>query len=365
MPHFHTVSMSARAPFHLPVRVLLVAFVAVLLLGGGIALAATRHGGASPRRSSPSRYHIDIQAIFDGRGNPALVANFSPNGGLATPRWLVCPPAHPAICGPARTDGQFLKAGPTPAGTVFEARASYRGKVYLARTATWLGTVRAVSPPTLTGRARYGATVTPHPGRWSGGWQPVPGYRPPPGDSTGGRGPSTDDLNVEACRTPTAARCVNLTPQGAVLPYGTRPPVIGAAITGRYLFAFDQRFAPDVAFAGGGYSPAAAVGVVDPGPTIARSAALGPIKGPPRPRVAILHHALIRRRRVLVARLRCSVRCHVLLDVSDRRLNATGHATVTGDALVGVPARALGRGRLKVEIYVGDGPPITGITHLR
>lgn len=42
--------------------------------------------------------------------------------------------------------------GPTPAGTVFEARSVYKGKVYTARTATWMGTVHATAAPRLTGR---------------------------------------------------------------------------------------------------------------------------------------------------------------------------------------------------------------------
>ena len=252
-----------RAPVSPADRRLIVvlALVAVLAVGGGIAAAATvrAHAPHAPRAphaphtptaplpsgtTSPApapKYGVDIAAGYDRAGDPALVANFDPNGGLATPRWSICPPAHPAACRRSGGDSQFLQPGPTPVGTVFEARATYRGRTYVARTVQWLGALHAVDPPQVTGRARYGARVTAGAGTWAGGWKAIPGYRfPLTSIGSGGREPDYNVLSLEACRTATGRDCVNLSPQGTTRAFGAAPP-LGAAITGDYLFAFDQR----------------------------------------------------------------------------------------------------------------------------
>jgi hypothetical protein len=342
-----------------------VAITAILSLCAGAALAATRLASSSPDRSDGPNYTIDIQAVFDGRGNPVLVANFSPNGALAKPRWSVCPPADPSTCTPAASDGQFLNAGPTPAGTIFEARASYKSKVYVARSATWLGTVHATSSPRLIGAAKYGARVTPQAGSWAGGWQPVPGYRPPAGGDSGGRGPSFDALSVEACRSPGVRHCVNLTAQGTTNPNAGPSPRIGAAVTGWHLYAFDEREPPDLAIAGVGYSNAAEIPVDKPGITIAHSAAAGPVTGPPSPQVSILHRWIDRRGQALVARVHCVVPCHVRLEAFGKTAAPAIQTTLTGERLLGVPRRRLSGGTVKVSLYVGDGPEVNGRTRIR
>ena len=248
-------------------------------------------------RSAILRKRVDVMAGFTASGNPSLVANFAPNGGLAKPRWSICPPAHPTTCASAGVHDQFFQPGPTPAGTVFEASVRYRGKSYVTRTATWSGTVHATSLPQLSGMPSYGHAVVAHAGRWAGGWQAIPGYRYPKYDSSAGRAPSSDVLNIEACRTPTGHECVNLTPQGAEV-FEKRPAVVGSALTGRYLFAFDERFPPDVAIAGVGYDNAASIPPVKTGPTTTRSAPLGPISGPAPPRVTLFHRALAHHGRV-------------------------------------------------------------------
>ena len=65
-------------------------------------------------------------------------------------------------------------------------------------------------------------------------------------------GPNFDFRSVEACRTPDARHCVNLS--GPEDGFSKRPPVVGAWFSGWYLFAIDQRFAHDTAFALRAYS---------------------------------------------------------------------------------------------------------------
>jgi len=260
---------------------------APLAAGASGGISSTRPRAARPKAHSNSArpgYGVDIQAIYDTAGNPSLVANFSPDGGLPKPRWSICSPSSVNVCRPANNATQFLTPGPTPAGTVFQATATYEGKTYVARSAPWLGTVRATVPPRLNGHPRYGAAVTPHGASWTGGWQSDSSYKPQDGGDSGGRGPNFDFLSVEACRTRAARRCVNLSAPTESYGFSKRPPVVGAWFTGWYLFAFDQRLAHDTAFAQPGYRTPAVVPAVKAGATVARSAPVGPVIGPRAPR---------------------------------------------------------------------------------
>lgn len=331
--------------------------------GGG----STRPSATTPHRqgahTAPS-YGVDIQAVYDKAGNPSLVANFVPDGALAKPRWSICEPPNTSVCKPAKSTGQFLNPGPTLAGTVFEATASYNGTTYVARSAVWLGAVRAVVSPTLDGVPRHGTRVAPRGARWTGGWHTDPTFKASEGLGSGGRGPDFDYLSVEACRTPDATHCVNLSAPAAS-GFSKRPPVVGSWFTGWYLFAVDQRFAHDTAFALPGYIIPAAVPPVKLGATAAHSAGLGPVVGPQAPKISILRHAILRRHRVLVARLRCSVPCRAWLQVNDDRTGSAAHVEITGSARVGVPLRHLRRGPLTVQLYVDDGPLVNGSSQLR
>jgi hypothetical protein len=312
---------------------------------------------------APVRYGVAIQAVYDKAGNPSLVANFIPKGALAKPRWSICQPPNPNVCTPATSTRQFLNRGPTPAGTVFQATAGYNGNTYVARSAVWRGAVHAIVPPRLDGVPRYGTRVAPFGARWAGGWQTDATFKTSDGLGSGGRGPDFDYVSVEACRTPNATHCVNLSaPASSGF---KRPPVVGSWFTGWYLFATDQRFAHGTAFALPGYITAAAVPPVKLGATAAHSAPVGPVAGPPAPKVSILRHAILRRRRVLIARLRCSVRCRVWLEVNDNRTGSAAHMAITGSARVGVPLRRLRRGPLNVQLHVDDGPLVHGNSQFR
>lgn len=307
----------------------------------------TRYVSTPTTYGAPTRYGVEIQAIYDNAGNPVLNANFSPNGALATPSWSICGPADVNTCTPttANHEGE-LTAGPTPAGTVFQATATYNDHSYTARSATWQGTVRAITPPRLEGPARYNSAVTPLPATWAGGW-----------------GSEFDLVSVQACRTRDATHCVNLSPQKGY-GFSDQPPIVGAWFTGWYLFAFDQRLARDTAFAEPAYLSAAAIPPVKASQIVARSAPSGAVIGPAPPKVSILTNASISDGRVLVARVRCAVRCRVSVWVADNHTANQANLSLTGSALVGVPRAQLRRGPLTVVISVGDGPILNHKTYL-
>ena len=84
-----------------------------------LALAAATLALAAPHASAASGYGVQVsQELLTSTGDPSLVANFSPDGSLATPNWAVCAP-DAATCAPAGVTNQFFSPGPTAAGTTF------------------------------------------------------------------------------------------------------------------------------------------------------------------------------------------------------------------------------------------------------
>jgi hypothetical protein len=184
-------------------RVAVVLLIAVVLSAAGAALAG----------ATSARYSVDIQAVFNLRGNPWLVANFSPNGSLATTHWSICSPPPEGKCVPRRTRHQALEPGPRAAGTVFRATARYLGQMYSAQR-RWHGRITAHSRPSLLGRPRVGMRVKPVGATWGGGW-----------------GNEFDQLGVEACRTRNGRSCVTVSGGALGCPDDTRA-VIHRAIKG-------------------------------------------------------------------------------------------------------------------------------------
>jgi hypothetical protein len=238
----------------------------VVLGAGGAAavfdgVAGARTQGAQARTAAgvlSVRYSVQIQAVFNRSGNPLLVANFSPDGSLATARWSICSPPPETRCVPGRAHNHALEPGARPTATVFRATARYLGQTYSAQV-RWRGRITAHSRPRLLGAARVGARVNPVPASWTGGW-----------------GTEFDQLGVEACRTRNARRCVTVSGGGLGCPDHSRA-VARRAIKGWYLFALDARSPADEACAGVGYSSESAVPVWPVGRTVARSAPLGPV----------------------------------------------------------------------------------------
>jgi hypothetical protein len=232
----------------------------------------------SPLTGRGSSYGIDIQAIYDQNGNPVVGANFRPKANLASPSWEICSPPNASTCTPANSDLQSLEPGPSPAGTVFQATATYEGHTYTARTAVWLGQVRAIRRPRLEGRPQTGRLVMANPALWHGGWQPDPAYKPQLGALSGGRLPAFDFLSVEACRTRSASRCINLSAGGPSRASAQQPVRVARRFIGWYLFAFDERLPADTVFDAPAYGTPGAVPPLKLGPTVARSEPVGPVR---------------------------------------------------------------------------------------
>ena len=300
---------------------------------------------AAPTSDGHGQRPLTIQAVFDSRGNPLLVANFS--GAGPPPRWSICsPPPNAGCVETPQTRFPFLSPGPEPAGTMFVATETSGGRTYRA-SVTWQGRVTAVSPPSVVGRPRFRAHVTAIAGHWTGGW-----------------GNEFDQLGVEACRTRRGSGCVVLSGGQYGCPGQPARATVGGWLPGMYLFAFDLRLAHDEACAGVGYSYP---GAVRPWPVqqiVARSAPVGPVTGPPRPTVAVLRHSFVQAGRVVVAHVHCATVCRVSVNVFDGRSSSGARLTLKGSATVGVPRRRLRPGPLTVAMHVDDGPTIGGASRL-
>jgi hypothetical protein len=317
----------------------------VALIGGVIAgLSASAISVIAPAGARPGKatgYGVAVQAVFDPAGHPVLVANFTPNGSLATPRFSVCRPDRGCESLAARQGP--LRSGPEPPGTLFIAAARYRGRTYTA-SVTWLGQPHATTSPGVLGAPRKGQVLRPIAARWHGGWS---------GDF--------DQLGVEACRTASGKHCRMLGGGELGCPDGSSSPVIGDWFAGWYVFALDARLPRDTACAGTGYDNNASLPVWPLGPTVIRSTALGRIVGE-RPSVRFLRPAVLRRGRLYVTRVHCLTRCRVSYVVSDRDTGKSGRARFAGTRLLGVSARGLRRGELNVEMFIDDSPRIAGTT---
>ena len=340
---------------------------------GGVATTSGWCGGASralprPRSARTVLQGVDIQQSYDRAGNPALIANANVSGDRSRPQWLVCPPPNINVCTPVRgiapkagPTSEFLSPGDTAASTVFQATLSTEGRTYAARTGVWLRRVQATSSPTLSGRPRFNTPVIAGGADWSGGWSDAPASP----DAAAGQAANVDQINVEACRTRRGTHCVNLSAQSKTGGFSTKPPVIDNWFTGWILFAFDHRIAAPYLVAEPGYGSPADIPPVTLDQTVARSAPLGSIHGPRPPKVKLLPHAVPRRDTLLVARVRCSVRCTVWLSVNDRHTGSNARITLTGQRLIGVAHRQLRHVRLDIALQVGAGPQITGHTQYR
>jgi hypothetical protein len=314
--------------------------VGALLLALAAGTAIARAGG----RTSALRYGVEIQAVFDGRGNPDLVANFVPDGSLATARWSICAPGV-AACLPAHArDGQ-LRPGPEPAGTRFVARALYKRRSYES-SLIWHGRVRPVSLPAATGPFAVGDVVRPVAARWVGGWR---------GDG--------DQLGIEACRLPNGTGCRMLGGGELGCPDASSSPRLGGWFTSWYLFAVDARMPRDDACAGTAYFANADLPLWPFGPTVVRSAPLGQIAGPPRPSLKFYERARRSGRMVVIGTARCRMRCSVWLQVDDRVQGVLRHLTFAGTHDLAVPD-GLHRGKLDVLVHVDDSPGLRARTRL-
>jgi hypothetical protein len=280
-------------------------------------------------------YGVDIQEVFDGNGNPSLVANFVPDGGLATPSWEVCDPG----CRPV-APGQGLTPGHTAPATVFRASAEYRGQHYSTQTTPWQGQVTATVRPALRGEARVAALLQPVAGSWAGGW---------PNDYS--------KLGVVACQTAAAQRCRTL----MNFRYGLRPAVrVPSWATGWYLFATDERFAADTVFPAVGYRSPGSVPPPTLSQVVAFSAPGARVTGLPAPRVRLRKRVTVRHRRTVIGEVRYARACRVHVTLFGRKVGQSADLRLPHGGPIAVRLRQPLGSVIRVSVSVDDGPPVSG-----
>lgn len=312
--------------------------VLVALVGFGGAVATGASFASSAHRERAPGYGVQIQAVFSAAGNPVLVANFVPNGALATAHWSICPPSAQSTCSVAASRHGALTTGPEPAGTRFVARARYAGRTY-STAVTWQGSVQALSAPGLAGSAREGAVVDPRPAQWTGGW-----------------GGEFDQLGIEACATPSGSRCWMLGGGELGCPDNSSRVRLRGWFTGWYLFALDARLARNNACGGTGYRSNVGLPLWNVAPTVVRSSALARITGPPRPTVKFLSPAVLNRGTLYVARVRCLTRCTAGLEVDSTTGGTSRRFAFRGTRRLGVRTANLMPGRVTIVLFVDDSP---------
>jgi hypothetical protein len=341
---------------------LLVAGAVVTVAVAAVVLSSTDSGAVSPGAVSVP---FQAQGSLTASGNPKPTVVSFPDGASGDMHWSMCRPPDTGACEAIASIGGTANPGPEPAGTVFKLIATYQRHTY-SQSLTWHGAIGVATRPSLTGRARFGATVTSSAASWRGGW-----------------GTEYDQLGIEACRTVQGTGCVMLSgnelecsPSGC----GSRGGVpfirpnrarIGNWYTGWYVFALDAHRGTDLSELVGYGSPAA----IPPWPTnatVARSTAYGPVTGPPAPRVRFAPDAQAHGKHVVVASVRCAVSCHVWITVSrvgrhfasGERVAWYANTVITGSAMIGVQG-SIPPGPLAVMINVGDGPYLHGRSLLR
>lgn len=342
-----------------------------VLLLTALGCAAVISGCGSGRTSLQthrSASHVEAFSPFaitpslERDGNPVPSVGAYPDGAASRIHYSMCAPAAPSSCTPVDLVNGTPLPGPQPRGTLFRVTARYHGRAY-SSSARWHGRLRVISRPTLDGVPRVGATIVANPARWAGGWAT-----------------DTNQLAIEACRTQAATGCVMLTGvwlvcgrlgcgvQGGVVGdrSSERTTKVGYALSGWYVFALDARMGPSVDGLVGISSPAA-LPVWHTSAIVVRSAPYGPVVGPPGPQVQIFRRANVIGRHVVVAAVRCAVRCHVWVTVmltgnhfaSGQRVAWSANKLVEGSAKIGVWG-LIRRGRVAVQINVGDGPDLHG-----
>jgi hypothetical protein len=326
-----------------------VAVVLLAAVGAGVAISAI-----TMTTSPAGIFPFGVMPSFNAAGDPVPEVGMYPDGAASAIHWSICKPPNTTACASLPAVHGLASPGPEPVGTVFTMNAHYQGKSY-AGSETWQGAIHATVPPVLHGRPYVGSTVTPSAASWSGGW-----------------GSEHDQLGVEACRSAAGTGCVLLSggAQFCPGPHQATAAVIGPWFTGWYVFALDARVPSEIACALPGYASEAATPLWKPGATVARSPALR-VAGPPAPTVRIFPTAVVQGNHVLVASVRCSVRCHVWISVdltgnhlaSGERTGWSANKIVTGRTRLGVWG-SIPAGRVIVTINIGNGPYVHGYTDM-
>jgi hypothetical protein len=270
---------------------------------------------------------------FDAQGDPQPVVYDNAHGGTGSVAWSMCP-ADGSPCFSAGS-AQTLTAGPTSPGTVIVANGVWDAQPIALR-ATWLGTVTAVAPPELHGRAVVGTQVSASGATWSGGW-----------------GDDLSAVRVQACRTRDARDCGSVTRGNVVTGEPLEAtPTIPARYAGWYLFAVDVRRSREaVPVNRPGFLLTGPLPSVLPGKTIAFSAPVGPVVGP----TAVLRSRVrYRDGRPQLGRVHCPVvQCTATVTVRHGTRKRTQKLLVTGTEVIAPRAR-LRPGLWSVTVTIDD-----------
>lgn len=163
-----------------------------------------------------SELHMQARLDQDGSGRLYL------NNARGPVSWEACAPDL-TDCIPFR-GGRQLETGNARPGTVF--RAESNGAVGVSP--EWLGRLKRLTPPMVSGIIRANEFVVPVPGKWRGGWKD--------GDS---------EMQLAACPTPTAVACTTLTDFHYLRPCPMSASVaLDPRFAGSYLRVADWQIGP-------------------------------------------------------------------------------------------------------------------------
>jgi hypothetical protein len=147
----------------------------------GILLATLGVIVAGPAQA---RWRSEIQPLLNSDGTGSMFVGW----GTAPWTWEACT-SKLKDCEPF-AKGQEVQTAGAPAGTVFRVTDG-EGEVGLSP--VWLGALKAVVPPKVTGAIEANGFVSPVQGAWSGGWLGEAGK-----------------LQLSACITETGEQCVSI-----------------------------------------------------------------------------------------------------------------------------------------------------------
>jgi hypothetical protein len=167
-----------------------------------------------------------LSTSLNANGSGFLIANSQTNPETEVWVWQACS-ADLSTCSPFGSGRSISTDGAQP-NTRFKATSSYGA---IGTSSLWLGGLRPLSSPRISGLIKGNQRVTPGPGRWRGGWSD-----------------DYDIFQLAACKSPKGLHCTTLTdlnypekcPRGAA--------VLDPIFTGSYLRVADQRIGTGTVF---------------------------------------------------------------------------------------------------------------------
>jgi hypothetical protein len=198
--------------------------------------------GSAPSPAFAKLGNLPFQVLLNSNGSGSIFMNDG-----STPAWKVCKP-NLTDCAPFAT-GNFDTGG-APPGSVFSAG----GKLV---TPLWQGNLHETAPPSVRGKVRGNAVVTPAAGTWSGGWAN-----------------DYDALDFSICMTRSGKHCLQVNHEGREKSCGPEgATLIDPAFAGRFLRVVDHRYGSGAIFVGVGHPPYFPTGNIEPSATVSTAIA--------------------------------------------------------------------------------------------